>query len=51
MIFSIVNNEIDDNFIVEGETIEECQAKTIEALTLRGWDMKDCYSMPLEVKQ
>ena len=48
MIFSIVHNEIEDNFIVEGETIKDCQTKTINELIKRGWDMGDCYSVPLD---
>ena len=47
MIFSIVNDKINDNVIVEGETIKECQAKTIDELTKRGWDMADCHSIDL----
>ncbi len=47
MVFSIVNTKYNDNVIVEGETIEECQAQTIDELTKRGWDMEDCHSVPL----
>lgn len=50
MLFSIVNSEIEDNFIIEGETIEDCQGKTIDELIKRGWDMGDCHSVPLDKK-
>ena len=48
MIFSIVHNELEDNFIVEKPTIQECQSETMVQLALRGWDMGDCYSVPLD---
>ena len=47
MIFSIVNTVLDDNFIIEAGTIEECQSLTIDNLTKRNWDIKDCYSVDL----
>ncbi len=47
MIFSIVHNNPNDGFIVMGETIKECQSKAMDGLALRGWDMVDCYSVPL----
>ncbi|KKK54046.1 hypothetical protein LCGC14_3088690 [marine sediment metagenome] len=47
MIFSIVNNKINDNVVVEGETIEDCQTKTMDELAKRGWDMSDCHSVDL----
>jgi len=47
MIFSIVNEKLEDNFIVEGETVKECQLKTIDNLTKRGWNMEDCHSVDL----
>ena len=48
MLFSIVNDKNDDNFIVEAETIKECQSQTIDELAKRNWDMNDCYSVPLD---
>ena len=48
MIFSIVHNKIEDNFIVEADTIPECQTKTISGLIKKGWDMGDCHSVPLD---
>ena len=48
MKFSIVNNKLDDNFIVEGETTKECQNITIDNPIKRGWLMEDCHSIDLE---
>ncbi len=48
MVFSIVNNKLNDCFIVEGETIEECQNITIDNLIKRGWLMEDCHSVELD---
>ena len=47
MIFSIVNNTLNDNFVIEGETIKKCQEITIGELQKRGWDMADCHSVDL----
>lgn len=47
MIFSIVNDKVNDNVIVEGETIKECQEKTFDELAKRGWDMSDCHSVDI----
>ncbi|KKN51767.1 hypothetical protein LCGC14_0619440 [marine sediment metagenome] len=47
MLFSIINDKIDDCVVVEGDTIEECQTKTMEELHKRGWDMSDCHSEEL----
>lgn len=42
MKYSIVNKKVNDNFIIEGDTITDCQSLTIDELTKRGWDMIDC---------
>lgn len=42
MIYSIVNKKLHDNFIIEGDTITDCQSLTIDELAKRGWDMVDC---------
>ncbi len=47
MIFSIVNTVLEDNFIIEAETIEECQSLTRDNLIKRNWDMGDCHSVDL----
>ncbi len=47
MIFSIVNDKVGDNFIVEGETTKECQSQAFDGLIKRDWDMGDCHSVPL----
>ena len=48
MLFSIINDKLEDNFIVEAETIEDCQNITINNLIKRGWLMEDCHSIDLE---
>jgi len=39
------HNGFNDNFIVEGETIEECQELTKIELNRRGWDSNKCWFM------
>jgi len=38
------HNDFNDNFIVEGETIEECQELTKIELNRRGWESNKCWS-------
>ena len=47
MIFSIVNNNVNDNVVIEGETIKDCQDKAFDEISKRGWNMEDCHSIDL----
>lgn len=47
LLFSIMNDTVEDCFLVEGQTTKDCQSQTIEGLVQRNWDMGDCRSVAL----